>query len=465
MALTGDDSATIFALSTGGLPSAIAVIRVSGPESGPALTALAGRLPEPRHASLALLSDPADDMPIDRGLILWFPGPDSATGEDLAEFHIHGSRAVAAKMLAVLDDLPGLRAAEAGEFTRRAFLHGRMDLSETEGLGDLLAAETETQRRQALAMSEGGLARQIGDWRERLLKAEARLEAVLNFSDEGDVDEADQKEALGAIRDVNYEIEAALAVPPAERIRDGVRVALAGPPNAGKSTLFNVLIAREAAIVSPTAGTTRDIIEAPVEIDGLAFVFSDTAGLREAGDAIEDEGIRRARDALDRTDILLWLGDPDAAPAGENVIRLHARIDEADRAKIPSDADLAVSAISGEGLDLLRALILERARDMVPREDQLALNARQRGVLREAAEILANPPEDDWILLVETLRQARASFDRLTGLGGVEDMLDALFGSSVSGNSPTEGWGVSRETCWTHIAALIKARHGEIRSL
>ncbi|QLC22709.1 tRNA uridine-5-carboxymethylaminomethyl(34) synthesis GTPase MnmE [Parasphingopyxis sp. CP4] len=433
MALTGNDSATIFALSTGGLPSAIAVIRVSGPESGAALAALAGRLPEPRHASLALLSDPADDAPIDRGLILWFPGPDSATGEDLAEIHIHGSRAVAAKMLAVLDDMPGLRAAEAGEFTRRAFLHGRIDLSETEGLGDLLAAETETQRRQALAMSEGGLARQIGDWRERLLKAEARLEAVLNFSDEGDVDEADQQAALAAIRDVNYEIRAALAAPPAERIRDGVRVALAGPPNAGKSTLFNALIAREAAIVSPTAGTTRDIIEAPVEIDGLAFVFSDTAGLRAAGDAIEDEGVRRARDALERTDILLWLGDPDKAPDGETVIRLHARSDEAERSDIPENTDLAVSAVSGEGLDALRALILERARAMVPREDQLALNARQRGVLREAAEILANPPEDDWILLVETLRQARASFDRLTGQGGVEDMLDALFGKFCIG--------------------------------
>lgn len=428
MVLTGDDSATIFALSTGGLPSAIAVIRVSGPESGAALMALAGRIPEPRHASLALLTDPADETPIDRGLVLWFPGPDSATGEDLAEFHVHGSRAVAAKMLAVLDAMPGLRAAEAGEFTRRAFLNQRMDLSETEGLGDLLAAETESQRRQALAMSEGGLARQIGDWRERLLKAEARLEAVLNFSDEGDVDEADQKAALDAIRDVNYEIEAALAAPPAERIRDGVRVALAGPPNAGKSTLFNALVAREAAIVSPTAGTTRDIIEAPVEIDGLAFIFSDTAGLREAGDAIEDEGIRRARDALDRTDITLWLGDPGDAPAGENVIRLHPRCDEADRDDRPESADLAVSAVSGAGLDALRALILERARFMVPREDQLALNARQRGVLREAAAILADPPEDDWILLVETLRQARASFDRLTGQGGVEDMLDALFG-------------------------------------
>lgn len=427
MAIIADGDATIFALSTAGLPSAIAVIRISGPQSGRALEILGGRLPEPRRASLSLLRDPVDNEPIDRALRIWFPGPDTATGEDLAEFHIHGSRAVAAKMLDILSSLQGLRAAEAGEFTRRAFLNGRMDLSETEGLGALLAAETESQRRQALAMAEGGLARHIADWRERLLMAEARLEAVLNFSDEGDVDEKDESAALATIEDVYNEISDVLTTPPAERIRDGIRVALAGPPNAGKSTLFNALVDREAAIVSPIAGTTRDIIEAPVEIGGLAFVFSDTAGLCESDNAIEDEGIRRAHAALKRTDILFWLGDPDDSPDGENVVILHPRADEQGPDSLPAEAALAVSAKTGEGLTDLRTLLLDRARALVPREDQLALNRRQRAALHDALASLATATGGDWILLVETIRRTRAALDRLSGHGGVEDMLDTLF--------------------------------------
>ncbi|QLC25646.1 tRNA uridine-5-carboxymethylaminomethyl(34) synthesis GTPase MnmE [Parasphingopyxis algicola] len=428
MALTGDDSATIFALSTAGLPSAIAIIRLSGRRSGAVLEALTGRTFEPRRTSLALLRDPDDGEPIDRALVLWFPGPDTATGEDMAEFHVHGSRAVAAKMLDMLAGMPGLRDAEAGEFTRRAFLSGRMDLSETEGLGDLLAAETESQRRHALAMAEGGLARHIADWRERLVTAEARLEAVLNFSDEGDVDEGDERLALNVARNVHGEILEMLETPPAERLRDGIRVALAGPPNAGKSTLFNALVAREAAIVSPTAGTTRDVIEAPVEIDGLAFVFSDTAGLRDSGHAIEDEGVRRALRTSEQADILLWLGGGDEAPNGDYVVILHPRADEPDRDAKPERAALAISARTGKGMDALRTLLLERARTMLPREDQLALNQRQRQALREAAAALGDAAGGDWILLVETIRQARTALDRLSGRGGVEDMLDALFG-------------------------------------
>lgn len=428
MALTGDDGATIFALSTAGLPSAIAIVRLSGAQSGTVLERLTGRLPEPRRASLAMLCDPDDDQPIDRALTLWFPGPDTVTGENMAEFHIHGSRAVATKLLDVLAAMPELRPAEAGEFTRRAFFNGKMDLSEAEGLGDLLAAETESQRRHALAMAEGGLARHIAGWRETLLIAETRLEAVLNFSDDDDVDERDNMFALEIARDVHSEIMAILDAPPAERIRDGIRVALAGPPNVGKSTLFNALVAREAAIVSPTAGTTRDVIEAPVEIDGLAFVFSDTAGLRESMDAIEDEGVKRALRTSEQADILFWLGDPDEAPKGETVIIIHPRADEAGRDAKPKKAVLAVSADTGEGMDALRALLLERAGLLLPREDQLALNQRQRQALRDAATALADATDGDWILLVETLRQARAAMDRLSGQGGVEDMLDALFG-------------------------------------
>lgn len=427
MALTGNDGATIFALSTAGLPSAIAIVRLSGAQSEAALERLTGRLPEPRRASLSLLHDPGNDEPIDRALTFWFPGPDTVTGENMVEIHIHGSRAVAAKLLDVLAAMPELRAAEAGEFTRRAFFNGKMDLSEAEGLGDLLAAETESQRRHALAMAEGGLARRIAGWRETLLIGEARMEAVLNFSDDEDVDERDEMFALEIARDVHSEIMAILDEPPAERIRDGIRVALAGPPNVGKSTLFNALVAREAAIVSPTAGTTRDVIEAPVEIDGMAFVFSDTAGLRENTDAIEDEGVRRALRTSEQADILLWLGDPDEAPKGETVIILHPRADEASREAKPKKAVLAVSADTGEGMDALRALLLERARLLLPREDQLALNQRQRDALRDASTALADATDGDWILLVETLRQARAAMDRLSGQGGVEDMLDALF--------------------------------------
>ena len=424
---------TIFALSTAGLPSAIAIVRLSGPASEAALETLAGKLPVPRMARLALLEDPVDGEPIDRAIVLWLPGPETVTGEDMAEFHIHGSRAVAAKMLDVLGAMNGLRQAEAGEFTRRAFLNGRMDLSEAEGLGDLLAAETETQRRHALAMAEGGLAAEIARWREGLLAAEARLEAVLNFSDEGDVEEADERFALKAARNVHNEIENAMSAPPAERLRDGVRVALAGPPNAGKSTLFNALIAREAAIVSPQPGTTRDVIEAPVEIGGIPFVFSDTAGLRESGDAIEDEGVRRAQAVSRRADIVLWLGAPEDAPPEENVIRLHPRADEKGRESVPDPAILPVSAISGEGLPELRSALRDHAQALLPGEDQLALNRRQRRALHDAAAKLTAAEAGDWVLLAEMLRLARADLDRISGRGGVEDMLDALFGQFCIG--------------------------------
>lgn len=423
------DGDTIFALSTAGLPSAIAIIRTSGPASEKTVLALAGTVTEPRRAVLSLLKD-GDGDPIDRAIILWLPGPGTATGEDMAEFHIHGSRAVASRMINVLSEMPGLRAAEAGEFTRRAFFNGRMDLSEAEGLGDLLAAETEAQRRHALAMAEGGLAAEIAKWREKLLAAEARLEAVLNFSDEGDVGEGDEAFALDVAHDVHSEIESALIAPPAERLRDGIRVALAGPPNAGKSTLFNALVAREAAIVSPIAGTTRDIIEAPVEIDGLPFVFSDTAGLRGDGDAVEDEGVRRAKSVSENADIVLWLGEADDAPGGDNVLGLAAKSDLLD---VLGDDRLAVSAVSGDGMASLRAEILAMARKLVPRDDQLALNARHRAALRVAAERLKGAETGDWVLLSETLRAARAELDRLSGRGGVEDMLDALFGKFCIG--------------------------------
>jgi tRNA modification GTPase len=431
--IKGAGSATIFALSTAGLPSAIAIVRMSGPATGPVLERLAGVRPPPRHAQLALLRDPVDSAPIDRGLALWFPGPASITGEDVAEFHVHGSRAVVSKLLDVLGNQPGCRAAEPGEFTRRAFANGQLDFSAAEGLADLLAAETEGQRRHALAMAEGGLSRAVARLRSALLDAEAKLEAVLNFSDEGDVDEGDEAAALATARDVHSEIERLLASPPAERLRDGIRVALGGPPNAGKSTLFNALISRDAAIVSETAGTTRDIIEAPVEIDGLAFVLSDTAGLRDSSDAIEDEGVRRAELAAKNADILLWLGDPDAAPDGRILIRIFARSDERASETLPKSADLAVSAVSGEGMTALRDRIVAAARTLLPGDDQLALNQRQRAALRDAGETLGAAAPGDWVVLAETLRLARGDLERLTGQGGVEDLLDAVFGQFCIG--------------------------------
>lgn len=417
---------TIFALSTGGLPSAIAVLRMSGPQAGETVSTLAGALPAPRTASLRLLRDPGTGEPVDRALVLWFPGPETATGEDVAEFHIHGSRAVAARLRETLGAMAGLRAAEAGEFTRRAFLNGRMDLAAAEGLGDLLEAETEAQRRHALRVAEGGLGAKIGEWREQLLGAEARLEAALNFSDEGDVDESDEKFALELAKSVQCEMQDMLDAPPAERLRDGVRVVLAGPPNAGKSTLFNALVAREAAIVSPTAGTTRDVIEAPVDMAGIPMVLCDTAGLRLAGDDIEEEGVRRARDLLNRADIVLWLGAAGEAPQHDRVIELAAKadIDSAER----DEGVLALSAVSGEGMAALRDELVRMARDLLPGAGEYALNARHRDIVRQAAGILAQAESGDWILLSETLRQARRVLDRLTGESGVEDMLDALFG-------------------------------------
>lgn len=428
-AVTRDDAATIFALSTGGLPSAIAVIRLSGPRAGEAVRALAGKLPPARTARLALLRDGAGEA-IDRGLCLWFPGPASMTGEDMAEFHIHGSRAGAARMLGVLGAMPGLRAAEAGEFARRAFHNSKIDLSEAEGLADLIAAETESQRRHALAIAEGGLAARVAAWREALIDARARIEAILNFADEGDVEDAGEQAARDAAARIAGEIGEALASPPAERLRDGVRVAIAGPPNAGKSTLLNALAGREAAIVSDIAGTTRDVIEAPVVIDGIGFLLSDTAGLRDGDDPIEREGMRRATAAIDQADIVLWLGDVENAPHQSYTV--HSKADQPARGDAPPRAVVAVSPLTGLGMAKLRAWLIDHARTMLPRDDQLALNARQRAALAAALNRLGAPPFDA-VMLAENLRGATGELDAVLGRAGVEDMLDALFGQFCIG--------------------------------
>lgn len=404
------------------------MVRVSGPEAGTALDRLAGTRPVARRASYRTLRGD-DGAILDHALILWFPGPETATGEDLAEFHLHGGRAVVAAVHAALGGMPGLREAEAGEFTRRAFENGRIDLAEAEGLADLLAAETEVQRRLAMALAEGALGRRVGEWQQTLLAISAKVEADLDFSDEGDVHDHRAYEAVReGLGGLAAEVGALLAEPGAERLRDGVRVVFSGPPNAGKSSLFNMLAGRDAAIVSAIAGTTRDRIEAPVALDGLPLLLIDTAGLREEGsDAIEAIGIERAADAAARADILLWLGPAEAAPDGALLVAAKADVE-------PGKPGLAVSSVTGEGVAKLKAVLLERARALLPRPGALALNRRHRDILAALiGELEAARTARDPIIAAEHLREARALLDRLTGRAGVEDMLDALFGGFCIG--------------------------------
>jgi tRNA modification GTPase len=421
--------ATIFALSSGAPPAGVGVIRVSGPQAGSALLGLAGRVPEERRASLAKLRG-ADGAVLDEALIVWFPGPNTATGEDLAELHCHGGRAVVAAVEAALAALPGLRRAEPGEFTRRAFANGRIDLAEAEGLGDLLAAETELQRAAALANAGGALSRQIEDWRERVLVLSAEVEGVLDFSDEED--SVDLPECFTwNIAALAGEIGEWLARPRSERLGEGFRVVLAGPPNAGKSTLFNALIESEAAITSPIAGTTRDVIERAVAVAGVPFTFVDTAGLRTVkgeaeADQIEAIGIARAEAELVRADLVLWLGPEGAGPGGAWEIAAQA---DRDGFAPKAAARFTVSAATGEGLTALKAALVETARGALPKPGEAALNARQHARLSEAGEALAAARTlRDPLLVAEELRRVRVAFDRLIGRATTEDMLDTLFG-------------------------------------
>ena len=312
---------TIFALSSGRGPAAIAVVRISGSGAGEALKRLTGKLPAPREAALARVRDPASGEAIDQALILWFPAPASETGEDTAELQLHGGRAVIAATLAALARLPGLRPAEAGEFTRRAFENGKLDLTAVEGLADLVAAETQGQRRQALRQLQGALGNRAEAWRQRLIQALALVEARIDFSDEADVPEDLLGPALAIARELSGEIALALADGSrGERLREGLTVAIAGPPNAGKSTLLNRLAKREAAIVSPYAGTTRDVIEVHLDLGGWPVTLLDTAGIRESEDPVEMEGVRRARERAVGADLVLWV--VDAADEGaEEVVK------------------------------------------------------------------------------------------------------------------------------------------------
>ena len=388
---------------------------------------LAGRLPPAREASLARLHDPATGAWLDEALVLRFDEGRSATGEPLAEFHLHGGRSVVAAVLGALRRMDGLRAAEPGEFTRRAFDHGRVDLTEAEGLADLLASETQSQRRAALALAGGALSRRVAEWQRETLRLGAGIEALLDFADEGDVaaEQAELEPYCAGAAALAREMETMLAMPSAERLREGLRVVIAGPPNSGKSSLLNVLLGREAAITSAIEGTTRDVIEAPVAIGGAPFLLVDTAGLREADDEIEAIGIGRAQQQVERADLVLWLGDPAEPVRGDAIlVQSKADVEPPDRR-----ADFHVSSMTGAGLDALVEKLVAQARSMLPGEGEVAINARQRAQIAEAAVLLREAEAArDPLILAEVLRAARSCFDRLTGRAGVEEMLDQLFG-------------------------------------
>jgi tRNA modification GTPase len=418
---------TIFALSSGAPPAAIAVIRISGPSAFKAVQILAGRLPHPRRASLVTLKTlQGDDL--DRALAMVFPGPNSASGEDLAELHLHGGRAVVRAVESALASISGLRKAAAGEFTRRAFLNGRLDLNEAEGLADLLAAETEWQRRAAGAMMGGRFSAKVEEWRMDILQLSASTEAELDFSDESDVEEQNNVTISICCKHLHDSIKKLVDAPAAEKLRDGLRVVLAGPPNSGKSTLLNALVGRDAAIVSDIAGTTRDVIEIPVAIEGVPLVFIDTAGLRDgSNDQIEILGIERTCLMLKSADIILWLGEENGGPIHPQLVEIDAKIDSLEH-QPKSPAAIPVSALNGDGIVRLITEVVNRAKSLLPAMDQFAVNQRQRMLLADAAfELREASASDDWLIVAEHLRLARLSLDALTGRAQTEDMLDLLF--------------------------------------
>ena len=441
------DGHTIAAVSSGNAAAAVAVIRLSGPQAGAALIALTGRLPEPRRATLARLRHPASGDVLDEGLALWFPAPRSATGEDMAELQIHGGRAVVTAVLGALFALPGIRPAERGDFSRRAFVNGRMDLTQAEGLADLIAAETEGQRRLAFAHAFGNLGRQVEAWRRRLIRAMALIEAGIDFADEDDVPAEARAMARPELEALLGELDAALADRRGEMLREGARIAIAGLPNAGKSSLLNALAAREVAIVSDEPGTTRDVLEVVLDLGGHRATLIDTAGLREATGKVEAEGIRRARLRIAEADLVLWVHDLSEGPAPGARPPLEAEADaelwlvanklDAARGETTdgpawADRHFAISAQAGTGLDVLVAALGTLVARRAEGTDHPALvRARHRASAGEAADhlrvALAGWDRLDDELLAEELRLAGRALGRMTGAIGVEDLLDVVF--------------------------------------
>ena len=414
---------TIFALSSGRPPAAISIIRVSGPRAREAAERLAGDLPEARTAAVRELRHPQTAELLDEALVLRFDGPASSTGEDIVEFQCHGGRAVVDALLSALASIEGFRLAEPGEFTRRAFENGRIDLTEAEGLADLIEAETQSQRKAALLTAEGGLRKQVAKWQERILALSALAERAIDY------DEEDESVNPALVRDsaaLAAELREWLGYPRAEPLKDGVRVVVAGPPNAGKSSLINAIAGEERAIVTDIPGTTRDHIEVPLALGGVPVLLTDTAGLREAEDQVEAIGIERAGRLVEGADVLVWLGDPADAPAHSRLIHVHPKSDLYGEGP---DGSVSVSSVTGEGLRPLLERIAAEARSVLPGEGAIALNRRQATHIAEAASALHEAASAiDPVIAAESLRLARSAFDRLTGRAGVEDLLDALFG-------------------------------------
>jgi tRNA modification GTPase len=436
---------TIFALSSGRPPSAVAIVRLSGSHAKAALEALAERVPKPRMAMRTLLRDRAGQG-IDDAIVLWFPGPASATGEDVAEFHIHGSRAVQAALFAALGSIENVRPAEPGEFTRRAFENGKLDLTEAEALDDLIHADTDRQRRQALRQLKGLLGDRARDWRTRIIEASALIEAGIDFSDEGDVPAELMAPALAKIEALHREIQDVLrSQGRSERLRDGLTVAIAGPPNVGKSTLINLLARREVAIVSPHAGTTRDVIEVQLDLDGYPVTVIDTAGIRDTDDPVEQEGVRRARLRAAESDLVLWMTDREHGRAEVEasdaasvwVVRNKIDLDAAGEPGVRTSPNsnevvsFGISANRGDGVTELVAGLTTFVRDYFgPGEDAVIGRERQRRLLQETAEALARclgvaGSGDE--LAAEELRVASHALGRLLGRVDVEDILDKIF--------------------------------------
>lgn len=430
---------TIYAPATAPGRAGVAVLRLSGPGAFAAIEALTGRPPPPpRMASVRRFVD-ACGAPIDRGLVLVFPGPDSFTGEDVAECHLHGGRAVMAAMLDTLATMPGARPAQAGEFSKRAFLNGKMDLTEAEGIADLVDAETRAQAAQALDQLSGALGRLCDGWRDRLVGALAHLEADLDFPDE-DLPGGIAARVRPTLEALKSEIDAHLADRRGERLRAGLSVAILGAPNAGKSTLINRLAGREAAIVAATAGTTRDVIEVAMDLDGYPVQLADTAGLRQAADAVEDEGIRRALDRAERCDLRLLLFDgrawPDLDAAtlaldGPDAVKLLTKSDLGGPHPVPAGY-LSVSAASGAGIEALATNLAGAAADRMAGAGPALTRARHRAALSEASAALGRAlspelPADLPELMAEDARLAARAIGRITGRVDVEDLLDVVF--------------------------------------
>ncbi|HEY9078584.1 tRNA uridine-5-carboxymethylaminomethyl(34) synthesis GTPase MnmE [Magnetovibrio sp.] len=443
--MTGD---TIYALASGTGRSGVAVIRISGADAGAALCALSGRdLPQPRLAKLVRLRDPGDGAVLDDALVLWFAAPGSFTGEDVVELHVHGGPAVVDGVLAALSRVQGLRLAEAGEFTRRAFENAKLDLTQVEGLADLIEAETEAQKKQALRQSEGELGRLYDGWRNELVRALAHFEAELDFSDE-ELPEHLHAAVMDRVRELHTQLLAHLRDGrKGERLREGVRLAIIGPPNAGKSSLMNALARRDAAIVSDIAGTTRDVVEVHLNLSGYPLLVADTAGLRETGDAIEQEGVRRARLWAEGADIKLAVFDALTLPALDPTTRdllesdTLVAINKAEVAAVPIPDTIdghpvwPLSVKTGQGLDelLTRLAELVSVRCRVSTDGPAPTRARHREALVRTADALErflvrdNAQHIGAELEAEDLRLAARELGRITGRVDVEDLLDVIF--------------------------------------